>query len=121
MKLVLLSKLNFRNTRESIPLLAGNAEYIFEDVLRQVIPGVRFKIVNPEAEIHSFVDAIPVYDCDNDERIIEKDHIEYQINGVVGILKIDLPSRDLYSSDITNRIRDVMRINKIEYIDIRID
>ncbi len=121
MKLVLLSKLNFRNTREYIPLLASNADYIFEDVLRQLIPGVLFKTVNPEAEIHSYVDSIPVYDCDNDERIIEKDHIEYQINGVVGILKIDLPSRDLYASDVTNRIRDVMRINKIEYIDIRID
>ena len=119
MKIDLVSKLNFRDTHNNFTLLTSNSEYILETVLKKIVPGCIFNIVDRRNE--SDVNQYPLYYVDNNKDEINKDRRKYMINGVIGSIVIDLPSRNLYSTEVLNQIRDIIRFKEIDYIDVRAD
>lgn len=122
MKLVLVSKLNFRETRDSLVTLTCNAEYLIEELIHRLSPGTIIRRVGREDPLFDSSSAISIYDCDPpDSNEVHQSKQEYRINGDIGIMKIDLPSRDLSTSDVTMRMRNLIDENHITYIDVRVD
>ena len=119
MKIELISKLNFRDTHDNFTVLTINSEYILESLLMKLIPGCTFNIVDFRNE--SDVNQYPSYYVHNNTDDIDKDRNKYVINGVIGTVNIDLPARYLYSTDVLNDVRSIIKKLDIDYIDVRAD
>ena len=118
MKLLLKSKLNFRDTHDSLSILASNSEFVIEHVLRNLFPEKRITNQCFGTSVDSNVNWFPCYEVDDD---IDKRKYEYEVDGTIGILKIDLPKMDVTSSDVTKLMRNTIEEHRLGYIDFRID
>ena len=121
MKLVLVSKLNFRHTRDSLVNLTANAEYLIKELIHDLLPRKYIVKEEQDEEIMSSSSAISIFDCDANDKYVMEHKEEYQINGIIGVLKMDLPAHDFTTSEITSKMRNLISKETITYIDVRID